>query len=71
MILGNVALNADVEIVENTGGEKIVYFNINNAKCTAKVPLDFSFNNKINLKISIEDLYFFDKENGQNLLCKK
>ena len=47
-----------------TGGERIVYFNLNGSKCSARVPLDYPIGEKIELKISVKDMYFFNKESG-------
>lgn len=68
MINGNVEIDADVDIVEMTGGEKNVYFTLNGSKSVAKIPLSYSFNDKIRLGINAEDLYFFDIESGRNIL---
>lgn len=68
MVTGVNTLNTKVDIVEMSGAEKIVYFNLNGSKCSAKVPFNYSFAESIELKISIDDMYFFDKELGDNLL---
>jgi len=57
-----------VEMVEMTGSEKIVYFNLNGAKCSAKVPLNYDFDDFIELRVSTKDMYFFDKNTEENLL---
>lgn len=64
MIAGDVSIKVKPEIVEMTGGEKIVYFNLNGSKCSARVPLDYPIGEKIELKISVKDMYFFNKESG-------
>ena len=48
-----------------TGGERVVYFSLNDCKCSAKIPLDYNFDNKI--KISVSDMYFFSKETGERI----
>lgn len=69
MIQGNISLKLNTEVIEMTGAEKNVYFSINNSKCFAKVPLDYNLvENKININLSQEKLYFFDIETGENLL---
>ena len=65
MLSGNNSVTVPVDIVEMTGGEKIVYFYLNGNKCTAKVPLDYNFGENITLSISVEDMYFFNNENGE------
>lgn len=67
MVSGESVIKVKTDIVEMTGGERIVYFNLNGAKCSAKIPLDYICNEEIELKISVNDMYFFDKESGKNL----
>ena len=64
MISGEISIKVKPEIVEMTGGERIVYFSLNGNKCSARVPLDYKIGEMIELKISVEDMYFFDKESG-------
>ena len=64
MIAGEVSIKVKPEIIEMTGGERIVYFNLNGSKCSARVPLDYPIGENIELKISVNDMYFFDKESG-------
>ena len=64
MIAGDVSIKVKPEIIEMTGGERIVYFNLNGNKCSARVPLDYPIGENIELKISVNDMYFFDKESG-------
>lgn len=70
MLSGNSVVVANTDIVEMTGGEKNVYLDINGSKCVAKIPLDYIFDKKINLKLDIKDFYFFDSKTGENLLYK-
>ena len=65
MINGNYDITVPVDIVEMTGGERIVYFYLNGNKCTAKIPLDYNFDSTITLHISTEDMYFFNGDNGE------
>ena len=67
MITGNTDITVPVDIVEMTGGERIIYYYLNGSKCTAKVPLDYEFNDNITLHISTDDMYFFDSNNGENI----
>ena len=64
MIAGDVSIKVKPEIIEMTGGERLVYFNLNGSKCSARVPLDYPIGENIELKISVNDMYFFDKESG-------
>lgn len=64
MTVGDISIKVKPEIIEMTGGERIVYFKLNGAKCSAKVPLDYPIGDSFELKISVNDMYFFDKESG-------
>ena len=64
MICGDTTVNVPVDIVEMTGGEKIIYFYLNGCKCTAKVPMDYQYGESVLLKISVNDMYFFNSTNG-------
>ena len=65
MTSGNIKVQVKPEIVEMTGGERIIYFNLNGSKCCAKVPMDYCFDNRISIDVS--DMYFFDKESGERI----
>ena len=67
MVCGDVPITVKTDIIEMSGGERNVYFNLNGAKCSAKIPLDYECNDTIRLMISSKDMYFFDKETGVNL----
>ncbi len=58
--VSGIDITADVDISEMLGSEKIIYFNINNAKCSAKVDAQKQFGQQITLKINPEDFLFFD-----------
>ncbi len=68
MISGEKCITAKTDIVEMTGGERNIYFSLNGAKCSAKVPLSYEFNDNLTLRLSEKDMYFFDKETGNNIL---
>ena len=61
---GDTVIEARPEIIEMPGGERTVYFSLNGAKCLAKVPLDYPLGETIQLKLSVNDMYFFNKNNG-------
>ena len=65
MVTGDVTITVKPEIVEMTGGERIVYFSLNNCKCSARVPLDYLIGECMELKLSVNDMYFFNKESGE------
>ncbi len=65
MINGGISIFVKPEIVEMTGGERIVYFYLNGSKCSARIPLDYPIGENLELKISVNDMYFFDKNSGE------
>ena len=65
MISGNKSITVPVDIVEMTGGERIVYFYLNGSKCVAKVPLDYVFDKNITLSLSEDNMYFFNNDSGE------
>lgn len=65
MICGDTVLAVKPDIVEMTGGERIIYFNLNGNKCSARLPLDYPIGGQVELRISEKDMYFFDKGSGE------
>lgn len=65
MVSGNISLYVNPEIVEMTGGDRIVYFYLNGCKCSARIPLNYPIGDKLELKISENDMYFFNNDNGE------
>jgi len=65
MTNGDKEITVPVDIVEMTGGERIVYYYLNGNKCTAKIPLDYDFDKNITLRISAENMYFFSSDSGE------
>ena len=68
MVQGDVQIEVTPDIVEMTGGDRVVYFNLNGTKCSARVPLDYPVSDKMLLKMSVNDMYFFDKMSGEVIL---
>ncbi len=68
MTSGDYKLTVDVDISEMLGSEKIAYFNIQDKKCSAKLSPDYEIGEKIELSLSTDNMLFFDKENGNNVL---
>lgn len=62
-----IKLTADVDMTELLGSEKIVYFNIGQNRCSAKLPADFSIDKTINISIKRQDIYLFDRETGKRI----
>ena len=65
MICGHTVLAIKPDIVEMTGGERIIYFNLNGNKCSARLPLDYPIGGQVELRISEKDMYFFYKGSGE------
>ena len=68
MLDGNTSIQSSIDIVEMSGSDRNVYFNINGSKCLARVPLDYEFGEKIELKLDIKNMFLFDKNTGKNLM---
>jgi len=67
-VLGsNCSLNVVVDISEMLGSEKIVYFEINGAKCSAKLDTQKAFGHQVSLNINTEDFLFFDIKTGTRI----
>ena len=64
---GDVKFSAQVDMQELLGSEKIVYFNVGESKCSAKLPPDSEIAGTIDLSIKKEDIYFFDAETGKRI----
>ena len=71
MTCGDKSVFVKPEITEMTGGERIVYFNLNNCRCSAKVPMDYLVGDNIELKISSGNMYFFDSKSGEVIKNEK
>ena len=63
---GNIKKSVKIEITELLGSERIIYFNIGDKKCSAKVSADLSLSDTIELSINESDMYKFDK-NGNRI----
>lgn len=65
MTNGSVDIWVKPDIIEMTGGERIIYFYLNGDKCSAKLPLDYPIGENVKLSISVNDMFFFDNESGE------
>ena len=63
----NIELNINVDIAEMLGSEKIIYFNINNKKCAAKIDAQKIVETTTTLKINTNDFLFFDAETKERI----
>ncbi len=64
---GDIKLTVKVDITELLGSEKIAYFNIEDKKCSVKLPANFQLGETLELSINPDDLYFFDKATGKRI----
>lgn len=71
MTCGNKSLIVNTDIIEMSGSERVIYFDLNGSKCSARIPLEYDYSDKLELKLSIKDMYFFDSQTGENLLYEK
>jgi len=68
MVSGNgIKFCAKVEMHELLGSEKIVYFNVGENKCSAKLPPEYRIEKEIELSINPKDIYYFDSETGKRI----
>lgn len=64
---GDIKLSVNVDITEMLGSEIIVYFNIGNKKCSAKLPSDTKVGKTLDICINSHDLYKFNKQTGERI----
>ena len=65
IVLYNIKKTVDVEITELLGSERIVYFNIGNKKCSAKLPAEYNVEKTLDLSINESDIYKFDSNSNR------
>ena len=63
----NFTLKVSVDLWEILGGEKIAYFYLNGNKCSAKFSAETPLSEEIILKISFEDVMFFDPQSTKRI----
>ena len=68
---GGCSIKVKIDFTEMVGGERIIYFKLNDSPCSAKVPLTYEVGEYAELKLSEADMYFFDGENGNNILYRQ
>ena len=68
MISGSSKITVQPLIIEMSGGERIIYFTLNDCRCSARVPLYYACGDNVELKLSVSDMYFFDKVSGERIL---
>ena len=64
---GDIKLSVNVDITEMLGSEIIVYFNIGDKKCSAKLPSDSKVGKTLDICINSHDLYKFNKQTGERI----
>ena len=67
MTNGDIKFSTEVDIVEMLGSEKIVYFEIQGKKCSAKLSPDTCVKKQVELSVSLENMLFFDKETEKRI----
>lgn len=63
---GDIKKEVKVDITELLGSEQIVYFNIGDKKCSAKLPAEYVLGDTLEISLSPDDMYKFDK-NGMRI----
>lgn len=59
--------NANIDISEMLGSERIVYFTANGNSCSAALPVDVELNQNHTFKFNTNNLLFFDSETGKRV----
>ena len=60
MLGGEIKLNVKVDLVEILGNEKIIYFYIDNRKCSARVPVEYNVSDTFECAFSPSNVHIFD-----------
>jgi len=64
---GEIKLPVSIDIEEMLGSEKIVYFEVNGAKCCAKLPPEKQIEKQASLAFSLRDVHLFDAQTGMKI----
>jgi len=64
---GDIKFNVKIDISELLGSERIVYFNIGDKKCSAKLPAEYVLTDTLDLSINPNDIYLFDSQTGKRI----
>ena len=67
MTFGNIKFSVEIDISEMLGSEKIAYFYINGAKCSAKLPPDYEIGGTLDLSVDTKNVLLFDKDTGDRI----
>ncbi len=59
--------NADIDISEMLGNERIVYFTANGNNCSAALPVDIEIGKTYTFKFNKNNILFFDPETGKRV----
>lgn len=65
---GRIKLRVKVDMTELLGSEQIVYFNIGENKCCAKLSTDYLIEDEFELSLNPADFLYFDKQTGERLV---
>ena len=71
MTEGDINIFVKPEIIEMTGSERIAYFKLNGNTCSARLPLEYKIEENLNLKLSVNNMYFFDINTGDIITNEK
>jgi len=61
------SIKVKVDLWEILGSEKIAYFYLNDKKCCAKFPAEMTTDEEITIKISFNDILYFDAETTKRI----
>lgn len=61
---GNVKFNANVEISELLGSERLIYFKIDGIQCSAVFPASGQTGKEISLSLNTKNILYFDVDSG-------
>jgi len=64
---GDISMSVNVEISEMLGSETIIYFNIGDSKCSAKLESNENTGKTFDVRIKSSELYKFDKLSGERI----
>lgn len=64
---GRIKFRVKTEMTELLGSEQIIYFNIQENKCCAKLSTDYLVEDEFELSLNEEDFLYFDKTTGERL----
>lgn len=64
---GDISVSVKVDLAEMLGSEKIVYFDLNGARCSAKLPPETEITDNLKLAFNYSDVQKFDSKTEQKI----